>query len=274
MSANKPLRVPGILSALTGLLVLAAASGGLLLPGFYEPFMPTPALLYGGYGQDLMALLVAVLLLLAIPRAVRGSTRAFVFWCGSLGFFIYAYFLWSFEAIYTAMFPIYLLIAALSLYTFIGLLGGLDVDHFRRRFLPGMPVRGMALVLVLPALMAPPWLAFVLQGITAGEPATINTVLVLDLAIIIPGAVWTSISLWRQRSWGYLFAGIFLVKMLTMSGSLVISTLWAVSRGAPVDPVLPLYVVMTLLGGWMLRVYLRQIKPAPADLPVSTLARD
>lgn len=263
MFKHKEILPFSLMSGLAAVLTLIAAISGLLVPGFYEPFMPTTALLAGAYGQDLIALPVALLLLTAILLTGRGSVRALLVWVGCLGYLIYAYLLWSFDAVYTVLFPAYVAILSLSLFSLIGLLGRLDAPTFRTHVAGGIPTRSTAVVVALPAFMAPPWLAFLVQGVMAGQPATINTVLVLDLAFVIPAGIVTAVLLWRRRTWGFIFSGIFLVWMIAMSSALVVSTLWGATLGAPIDPVLPVYALMSILGSVALLRHLRHITAAP-----------
>lgn len=259
MLNKKVLRTVSILSSLAAVLTLIAAAAGLLAPGFYEPFMPDRAMLVGAYAQDLIALVAAGLMLAAILFTWRGSVRAPLIWVGCLGYLIYAYLLWSFDAVYTPLFPAYIAILSLSLFSTIGLLGQLDAQSFARFIDDDMPARSTAVVLALPVLMAPPWLMFLFQGTVAGEPAAINSVLVIDLGFIIPASLVTAVLVWRRRTWGYIFAGAMLVKMITMSGTLLISTAWGAALGAAVDPVWPVYLAMVLLGSAALVRYLQRI---------------
>jgi hypothetical protein len=133
-------------------------------------------------------------------------------WAGCLGYLIYGYLLWSFEAIYTDLFPVYIAILSLSLFSLVALLGQLEPGSFRRYVSADMPVRTTAVVLALPALMAPPWLSFLMQGVATGAPASINSVLVIDLSFIIPASIATAVLVWWRRTWGFIFGGIMLVK--------------------------------------------------------------
>jgi hypothetical protein len=64
-----------ILSTLAALLTLVAAAAGLFVPDFYS--YPTLLLLIGSYAQDLIALLVAPLMLAAVGL----SRRSYDFCC-------------------------------------------------------------------------------------------------------------------------------------------------------------------------------------------------
>jgi hypothetical protein len=253
------MRPLAVLSLLAALLTILSSAAGLLIGGFYEPVKETTLLLVGSYAQDAVAIVVALLLLGAVRHAWRGSVRAVLLWAGCLGYFIYGYLLYTFDAAYTPLFPAYVAILGLSIFSLAGLLGGLDSQAIARRVSGGVPARALALVLAVPAAMVPPWIAFLIQGTMAGEPAGINSVLVIDLSFVIPASLLSAYLLWRRRAWGFVFAGPMLVKMTTMGGALTLSALWAATRDVPLDPVLPVYAFMAVVGGAALVTYLRHV---------------
>lgn len=273
MFTQKVLKPLVVSSGLTAVLAFISALAGLLVPGFYEPFVPTTELLVGAYAQDMVSVLVAGILMVAILFTWRGSVRTFLVWAGCLVYLIYAYALWSFDAIYTVFLPAYVAILSLSVFSLIGLLGQLDVAAFRRHVDERLRVRLTAVVLALPALMAPPWLVFLVQGVLAGESVSIHSVLVLDLGFVIPASMMTAVLLWQRHKWGFVFAGTLLVKMVTMSSTLVVSTVWGAALGLSTDPVWPLYTVMLLVGAAALVHFWRQIgRPAEAHKKAIRLA--
>ena len=258
MPARKQLLPVAILSGLAAVLTLIAAAAGLFVPNFYEPVMPANFLI-GAYAQDLIAIGVALILLGTMVLGLRGSVRALPVWAGCLGYLIYAYLLWSFDAVYTVLYPAYLAILSLSLFAVIILLGRIDAGALRRQVMENLPARSTAAMLLLPAVMLVPWLVFVLQGVAAQTPPATNSVLVIDLTFIIPASVLTAVLLWRRQTWGIIFAGVMLLKMTTMGLALAISAVWGGFAGLAVDPMLPLYGAYTLLGGAALVRYLRYV---------------
>lgn len=255
-----------ILSVLAGLGALVAAAAGLFAPNFYPL---TGGLLTGAWAQDVIALVAGALLLIVAPAARRGSARAVAVWGGCLGYLIYGYLLYTFDAVYTALFPLYIAILGLSVYSLIGLLTRLDPAAFRARVGERAPARFMAVVLAIPLLLIPVWVMFVLQGVAAGAPAAINSVLVIDLSFVIPACLLTAVLVWRRQTWGFLFAGLLLAKMTTMGVSLALATFWArAAFGTPVDPVqTPVYAAFAVLGGLALALFLRALSGADERRP-------
>lgn len=262
-----------VLSALAAVLTFIAAGAGLFVAGFYEPVLASTTLRAGAYGQDLLALVAAALILAAIALTWRGSARAVMVWAGALGYLIYGYLLYAFDAVYTPLYLVYIAILGLSLYSLIGLLARLDAGAFREHVRASFPARSTAAVLAIPILFIPPWLAFILEGMAQGQSVTINSVLVIDLAFLIPACLLSAVLVWRRRTWGYVFAGPLLVQITTLGLSLSIATVWGVSLGAPQDPLLPVYAVMAVVGVVAIVRYLRHIgRAAETAPPVVTAA--
>ncbi|MDX1617082.1 MAG: hypothetical protein R3300_22445 [Candidatus Promineifilaceae bacterium] len=253
-------RPAAILSALAAPLTLIAATIGLLAPDFYAPYLATLELNIGAYAQDTIAIVVVLIMAPAILAARRGSLRALLIWSGCLGYLIYGYLLYTFDGLYTPLYPLYLAVLGLTIYALISLLAQLDGRAIARTVGPGLPVRAIAAVLAVPLILLPRWLAFVAEGIAAGQAVTLNEVLVIDLAFLIPACVLTAVLVWRRRPWGIIFAGPLLVHIVTLGWSLSLGTLWFYFLGRPVDGLqLVVYLSLALVGGWVLAAYLRHI---------------
>ena len=77
--------------------------------------------------QDLISLLAAPVLLAAMIWTQRGSRRAFVVWCAVLVYTIDHDAFDVFGFTYTVLYPLYLALMGLSVYSLIGLLAGVDL---------------------------------------------------------------------------------------------------------------------------------------------------
>lgn len=254
-----------LLSTLAALLTFIAAASGLFIPGFYS--LPTPSLTIGAYAQDVIALPVAAILLAAIYCAWQGSLRALLVWTGCLGYLIYGYLLYCFDEVLTPLYPAYIAILGLSLYSMIGLLGQLDAEAFHQRIAAGMPARLIAVVLAIPLILIPPWLSFVMASAAGRQVIGILSVTVIDLSFVIPAYLLTAVLVWRRKIWGFVFAGVLLVKVTTMGVSLTIGTLWIYfALGTPIDWIqLPVYVAFAFMGGVTAVRYLRHIDGTTRD---------
>ena len=231
---NLKLKPYAILSGITAVITLIVTSTGLLVPGFYD-VLPSEDLLPGTYAQDLIAIVVALMLLWGVWAALHGSARGVVVWLGSLGYLIYGYTLYSFDRIWTPLYPAYLAIWGLSLFSMIGVLGQIDPKAFRRLVDEKMPAKRLASIFAILLILIPQWLTMLIRNINTQQPDPFNSVLVLDLGFVIPAALVTAVYLWQKRDWGFVFAGVFLVKISTMGWSLVIGTLFQQASGKPID---------------------------------------
>lgn len=207
---------------IAGLSVVASALG-LFRPGFYnDPAVLLPQL----YGQDVVTLGFGVpLLLIGLWAARRGSLRGYVVWLGALGFHLYTWASYVAMLTFNPFFLGYTALFSLSLFTFVGGVVGLDATAVKRRLKGRLPIRLLCgYVVVMVALISVGWLSDVVPATLADEtPERIvvselptNVIYVLDLAVILPGALITAWWLWNRRPWGYVFIGVLLVKLASI----------------------------------------------------------
>ncbi|HSL86753.1 MAG TPA: hypothetical protein VK861_07445, partial [Bacteroidales bacterium] len=103
---------------ITGILALIAAVWGVLGPEMYNP-VATTQIIPGMFTQDLLVILAAIVLIISAIRMQQDDYRHLIVILGILGFFFYAYGIYSIEQIYTSLYPLYLFILALSFYVLI-----------------------------------------------------------------------------------------------------------------------------------------------------------
>ncbi|MFW6288838.1 MAG: hypothetical protein ACOC2Q_03560 [Spirochaetota bacterium] len=110
---------------LTALSALVASVVGVVHPAVYEGVVD-PAILPGVFTQDLLVLIAAAILLVLALAMKEDSHRSRIVGAGILGFFFYAYGIYSIEQVYTFWYYLYLLVFALSFYSLIYLLVTFD----------------------------------------------------------------------------------------------------------------------------------------------------
>ncbi len=232
---------------------------GIFTPDFYP--IASETLMLGAKAQDIIALAAAILMVWAIVQVWNGSTRAVLVWAGCLGYLIYGYLLYSMDKVFTSLYPLYIAILGLCLYSLIGVLGRLNAEKFRPHVDVHMPRRLIALVLAIPAILIPPWIAFATDPALRTAPNAIITVIVIDLSFVIPACLVCAYLVWKRHIWGYIFGGVLLVKLFTMGLSLVIATFWAYfALGTAIDPLqTPIYIAMMLAGGFAALRYFQHI---------------
>ncbi|MBE2267992.1 MAG: hypothetical protein IAE80_07145, partial [Anaerolinea sp.] len=125
-----------------------------------------------------------------------------------------------------------------------------------------MPARLIAIVLAIPAILLPPWIAFLTDPVMRTQPNAIVTVNVIDLSFVIPACLVTAYLVWRRQTWGFAFAGVLLVKLFTMGLSLIIATFWAYfATNTPIDTFqTPIYAAFMIAGGYAALRYLSSIQ--------------
>jgi hypothetical protein len=263
------------LSAALTILLVAASAGGLFIPGLYRD---PPDWIAQTRATDLVTLAVTVPGLAAsMVLAARGSLAAQVTWLGMLGYSLYMYMVYAFDVAFNPLFLVYVAALALSMWSLVALLTRIDPEALRARRGPGLPVRTIALYLLLvAALFFMAWMKDIVPAILGNTTPTslkgmqvpTNPVEVLDLSMLLPFSALSGIWLWRGRPWGHLLAGIALTTMTIVGVSIVADMVFEHLT----DPTLsltmaPLFAAITLLGVGLLVAYLRNFQPRPLRAP-------
>jgi hypothetical protein len=254
-----------ILSALTAFLLLLASGSSFVLKDIYVPFVPAH-LIPEAYGQDLLSLLAVPVLILSLVAAWRNSLRGLILLAGILLYVAYAYALYAFGALYNGFFFVYIALVGLPIYAFIGIVTHIPIEAFRSQLKANFPEKLVSLYLMSVAvLVTAVWINFLLRAIaTQTLSEGINTVFVLDLALLLPAFMLSAIQLWRRRPLGYLLSGILLVKAVTLGLSIVLGKIVAyVQLGIFSVGRVGLFGILTLVGIVVLVVYLRNVQAEP-----------
>jgi hypothetical protein len=262
---HRSLRPYTIMGGLIVLLLAATAGVGVLVKNFYAPFITAPGFVAALWVQDLVSLLAAPVLLAAMVWTRRGSRRAFVVWCGVLVYTIYYYAFYVFGFTYTVLYPLYLALMGLGVYSLIGLLAGVDLRTFAAGVDNKMPVRTLAVILLVALLFVPLWGSILAQDIQAQQPRVTALVFVLDLCFLLPAIAIAAVQLWQRRPFGYLLSGILLIKAAVSGILLAVSTLWAAQLGMPLAvEELGMYLFLTIAGSAGVYFYMRHLHATPA----------
>jgi hypothetical protein len=245
------------LSVSIALLAVPAHLIGMLLPSIYRD----PAvLLPQNLGTDLVTLCVTIPLLMLAAVAMRqGSMRARLLWLGALGYLVYAYAMYALAVRWNRLFLVYAALFGLALFTLIVGLLGTDAAEARRGLAGRVPARSVSVYLIAIAVMvAVMWLAEEVPATIGGTtpPSVVqfetptNMVHVLDLGVVLPAMVLAAAMLLRDRPWGYVLAGMLLVKATTI-GLWVVAMIWFSARRGVATPAAytAFFALLTLVGG-------------------------
>jgi hypothetical protein len=201
---------------IAGLLGIAAA-GGLFFGAYRDNLWVSSQL----RGQDFVSLVFALpLLLLSVRLARRGSVGGQLAWLGTLGYVTYSYF-YIFGIAWNRLFIVYLTLLTLSAFTLVRALIAIDAGAIASRFGSRTPVKAVSRYLMVFAVgMSVLWgVQAVAATLTGGIPQSVTdsghptgVVFVLDLGLVVPLFFIGSRMLHRREPWGFVAAGILLVK--------------------------------------------------------------
>jgi hypothetical protein len=254
---------------LTVLIVLLAPPVhliGLLLPGIYRD---PAALLPQNLGTDLVTLCVGIPLLGLAAGAMRnGSVRARLLWLGALGYLVYAYGMYAIGVRWNPLFLAYLTLFSLSFFALVIGLVGTDAAEVRSRA-TGVPAGSVAAYLIaIAVLVSGVWLKEEVGSLLQGTvplsvqqfEAPTNIVHVFDLGLVLPAMVIAAVLLLRDRPWGYVLAGMLLVKASTI-GLWVAVMIWFSARAGIETPLAytTLFLALTVAGIALSWVFLARI---------------
>lgn len=225
-----------LLSAFVLVLAAAAAVTGLTAPSLYRD---AASVVPQALGQDAVTLFCVVPLLAVATVAMRrGSLRGRLLWLGALGYMVYAYGTYALWAHWNPLFLVYVALFGLSLYAVALGLVRTDAAALRAAFGTRPRVRPVARFLFATAILVSAlWLSEEVTALIRGVvPPTIvqmesdtNIVHVFDLGVVMPAFVIAAVLLLRDRSWGYVLAGLLLVKAATI-GLAVLAMMWFMAR--------------------------------------------
>jgi hypothetical protein len=244
------------LSALTVILAVPTHLIGLLSPSIYRD----PAILLPqNLGTDLVTLVIGIPLLAFTTIAVqRGSSRARPLWLGALAYLVYAYGMYAMAVRWNPLFLVYVALFSLSLFTLIIGLVQTDAARVRAALADRLPVRPVAAYLIgIAVIVAALWLAEEVRALVGGTipPSVLqfetptNIVHVFDLGVVMPAMLVAATELLRDRPWGFVLAGMLLVKASTIGLWVVVMIWFSAHEGFGSPPAYTLFFVALTAAG-------------------------
>jgi hypothetical protein len=235
------------LASLLILLLTAVASVAALL--FPDRVYPTAEARHAFLANDVVNLFIGLpILLISLWLSRREKLVGLLFWPGALFYGLYNYLVYLFGVPLTVLYPLYLLIVTLSIYTIIGLVAGIDAKAVKERLDGHVPHRlagailigfGAAFALRVIWLMAA---ALVNQNSIAGpELGLLVADFIFSAALFIGGVL-----LWRRRALGYVGGtGLLFQASMLFVALIAVLFLQPLLSGAPL-PLVDMIVVFAM----------------------------
>jgi hypothetical protein len=255
-----------LLSMLTAALAMAGSAITLLSQQLYDEL--TPAFLPQALAQDLVNLLVVspAMIILAV-LALRGSSRAYLLWLGTLLFTAYNYVIYSVGIPFGPLFLLWVGVLGMSIFALLGGIACIDRDELlvTYRSARAAKVSGWALI-VIALLFGALWLSEDVPALLSGTtPQSLvdqgmitNPVHVLDLGFFLPAVIVVSVLWLRGNLRAATVAPSFVVFLLVTGVPIIVTPIVQALRGeaaawAVVVPIGTVTVVSLLLLVWLLR---------------------
>jgi hypothetical protein len=232
----------------------------------------------GFRGNDLISLFLATPLLLGgLTAAQHGSARGHLMWLGMVAYTLYNYSFYIFGAVFNELFLVYAILVGASIWVLILGLMTTDPIEIHRRLVRDFRTKWVvANMVVIGLFLAIGWSAQAIRFVVDGSvPQTVidsgihtSIVFALDLTLIVPAMFIGARLLWRGSDWGYLFAGILMIKAAIYTIALITMSFFASASDIEGSwTLVPVWIVMSLFSlasCWFLLVDCR--KPVPSSL--------
>jgi hypothetical protein len=170
-------------------------------------------------GQDVVTLMLAIPVLIAVTVLAKASPRIQVLRAGILAYLAYTYLLLAFGGAYNQLFLVYVVIYSASLFGLLLSALSTDVDVIHRALSPSFRRRAVGRLLIgFGVLLGLLWLSRVIPSLVTGAaPTGLETYSTLfvqagDLGLIVPVAVTAGTLLLRRSRAGAMLAGVVLIK--------------------------------------------------------------
>ena len=272
------------------ILALFAAGSGLFWPGNGQPyplttfrgeevminarglyFWDTVSMAAQMRGNDIVTLFVGLpLLSISTWLTRKGSLRGRFLLTGTLGFILYTYISMCFGTAYNSLFLVYVALFSLSLFAFIQVMTSFDLISVPVHFNPRLP-RGVfaAMFIFVSIFLSLAWLgriipSLMINGTPALENSTSLFIQAMDLGMIIPACIVSTIFLLRKSALGYLLASVLVMKFLTMGLAVSVMTVNMVRAGSPASVIeMAIFPSITLVNAVLAMILLRNISDKP-----------
>lgn len=243
----------------TGVIALIAAVMGVFKPEMYNPVVSTQ-IMPGVFTQDVLVILAAIVLIILAMWIQQDDYRKLIVIIGILGFFFYAYGIYSIEQIYTALYPLYLSILALSFYALIYSMSSLNNSAIEELKLTPVIRYGAAVYGIFIAVMFNfIWISKLIPLLQTGERIEYTfSVYIIDLVFVMPAFVISALLAIRKRAVGVIgLPALFILGTGILSPLALAELLKPLRYGMPVNPgEFWLYSILSIVFLFLSAIYL------------------
>jgi hypothetical protein len=197
------LKIAFLFSFLIALLTAAASIAGILFP---DEIYPTDEQQQSFLANDVVNLFIGLPILLgSMWLAKRGQLIGLLFWPGALLYALYNYLTYLFGMPFDILFPLYLVIVTMSIYTLIDLVASIDGGVVKQRLGGQVPERLAGGVLFILGVVFGLFAMSVILSALLNETSIAQTELGLSVSDFIVSWAWVigGVLLWRRRPLGY-----------------------------------------------------------------------
>jgi hypothetical protein len=219
------------------------------------------------YANDWVTLVVVVpLLIITLILLKNGDFKTRLIWLGLMGYLFYNYAFYLFGAAFNNIFLLYVAIYTLS---FFSLILGLMALPIKNIIGTSKILRGVSFFLLLISAMLclveiPPCFTFITTGampeIVMKSQIHTSIVYALDLSFVVPAMVLGAMLLWQNKGWGIVLSAMMLIKCFTYGLVLTFGTFVIMKKGLGNDPLLPVWIFITVGGLLGLFILLKNVK--------------
>jgi hypothetical protein len=218
-------------------------------------------------GQDLVTLVLGVpFLIYALLKNRQNSIKGRLYLAGTLAYFLYTYTIYCFAGSFNSFFIFYVILMGLSFYCFIACMTSFNLSTINTYFTKKLPIKYLSISnLVFAFLIGVNWLSYLKPPTTALklEHYTTFPVQAMDLGIVLPAIVISSIMLLRKRNWGYLMLPILMFKGLTLLLALDAMIIFMLANGVDVSIaeqlIFPIYTIIVGFNFYLIQKNIRDI---------------
>ena len=245
---------------------LAAIASGI---GIFNPeiFHDNDFVKSAWYANDWVTLAVVVpVLIIALVLSKNVDFKPKLIWLGLMGYLFYNYAFYLFGAAFNNIFLLYVAIYTLSFFSLILGLMALPIKNIigTSRILRGVSFFLLLISAMLCLVEIPPCFTFITTGampeIVLKSQIHTSIVYALDLSFVVPVMVLAAMLLWQNKAWGIVLSAMMLVKCFTYGLVLSFGTILIMKKGLDNDPLLPVWIFITVGGLAGLFILLRNVK--------------